>query len=185
MDGESSLKVVQSGLRPELLLRRRVDTPEQKMTETGDTQQNGKISGQKLRLVVSTLPAPAAVDGNRDQGVRFPAQDIVAVLPEELPGEELREHPPVFIFEGGHGGAGLLIIDKERCAEPEAFWENTAVVAVFLLSRQYRFAAGTTDWPADIRKLRAAAGANLCAIGQQDAADRAMPWVQQRQDAVI
>ena len=133
IDGKSFLQIVQSGLWPELFLRRRIDLPQKQIAGAWDVQQNGEISGKKFRLVVSALPAFVAMDGYRDEGVRFPAQNIASILPAEFPGKKLGKCAAVVIFESCHGRAGLFIVNKKRNAAPEAFWENAAVIAVFLL----------------------------------------------------
>lgn len=164
---------------------RRVNGAQQQVTQTWNMQQDGQIPGQKFRLIITPQTAFVAVDGNGNQYVRFPSENICCMARKDFAGKELGENAAILVLEGRHGGTCLFVIQKKRQAGTKAFGKYAAVVAIFLLSRRDRFAAGQAGRFLHIGKLWSALAAYIVPVRKQNAADRTVPWIKDGKNTVI
>lgn len=185
VDGESVLQIIQPRLGAERLLGRRVRGTQEQIAAAGNAEENRQVPGEKFRLIIAPLSPFVPVDGNRNQKIWLPAQDIRAMTDGNLTGKKLGEHPPVVVFESGHGRAGLFIIDKKRQTAAKTLGKDAAVITIFLAGGRDGLSAGQADGLLHKRKFRGTFAADKVSVWEQDAADRAVPWIEKREDPVI
>lgn len=89
------------------------------------------------------------------------------------------------VFESGHGRAGLFIIDKKRQTAAKTLGKDAAVITIFLAGGRNGLSAGQADGLLHKRKFRGTFAADKVSVWEQDAADRAVPWIEKREDPVI
>lgn len=111
IEGKGILHMFTAGLRAVIFLRRSIDDTKKKMRIIREVQCGGQIFCEKFGLIVASLFLLISVYGYRDNGVRMPAEQGVAMFFQQFINEKRRKAAAIFIFKSHHGRAGGVIIE--------------------------------------------------------------------------